>query len=135
MDLFTKMYYGTSMRNEKEAFDRAIRMLDRLDININSTQLDKYYSYPGISEIFETPDIIPKKNAKVGGSWKWKRELFYFVSDPLGHLKEYFRRNNSESGFSADKRRFGWIVRQKRDDRIDTALFPNHVLRNLLLAD
>ena len=110
-------------------------MLDRLDININSTQLDKYYSYPGISEIFETPDIIPKKNAKVGGSWKWKRELFYFVSDPLGHLKEYFRRNNAESCFSADNTLFFAIVRQKRDDRIDTALFPNHVLRNLLLAD
>jgi transposase len=77
--------------------------------------------------------IFPKKNAKVGGSWKWKRELFHFVSDPFGHLKEYFKRNNSESGFSADKRRFGWIVRQKRDDRMDTALFSNHLWHNLFL--
>jgi transposase len=59
-----------------------------------------------------------------------------FLSDPFTHLKEYFRRNNSESGFSADKRRFGWIVTQKRPDSIDTALFSSHVLRNLfLLAD
>ena len=137
MDLVTKMYicYGTSMRSEKEAFNRAMKMLEGIDVDINSTRLDRYYSYPGISELFDNSRvyIIPKKNVRVGGSRKWKRELFHFVSDPLGHLKEYFKRNNSESGFSADKRRFGWIVRQKRSDRIDTALFSNHLWHNLFL--
>jgi len=35
MDLATKMYicFGTSMRSEKEAFDKAMEMLKRMDID------------------------------------------------------------------------------------------------------
>ena len=36
-------------------------------------------------------------------------------------LGEYYRRENSESGFSADKRCDGWRIWQRRPDRIDTA--------------
>jgi len=137
MDLDTKMYlcYGTSLKSEKEAFCRAMGMLKGIDVCINSVRLDKYYSHPSISETFGDARvyIIPKKNATLKGSWKWKRELFGFVSDPFGHLKEYFRRNNSESGFSADKRRFGWIVRQRRANRIDTASFSIDIWHNLFL--
>jgi len=51
-------------------------------------------------------------------------------------IEEAIAMKFAESGFSADKRRFGWIVTQKRSDRINTALFSSHVLRNLfLLAD
>jgi len=140
MDLATKMYicFGTSMRSEKEAFDKAMEMLKRMDIDVHSTRLDMYYSYPGISESFSNARvyIIPKKNSTFKGSQKWKREVTSIVRDTIDHLREYFRRCNSESGFSADKRRFGWIVMQKKPDRIDTALFSSHVLRNLfLLAD
>ena len=140
MDLATKMYicFGTSMRSEKEAFDKAMEMLKRMDIDVYSTRLDKYYSYPGISESFSNARvyIIPKKNSTFKGSQKWKREVTSIVRGTIDHLREYFRRCNSESGFSADKRRFGWIVMQKKPDRIDTALFSSHVLRNLfLLAD
>ena len=137
MDLDTKMYlcYGTSLKSEKEAFCRAMGMLKGIDVCINSVRLDKYYSHPSISETFGDARvyIIQKKDATLKGSWKWKRELFGFVSDPFGHLKEYFRRNNSESGFSADKRRFGWIVRQRRADRIDTASFSIDIWHNLFL--
>jgi len=133
MDLVTKMYicFGTGMRSEKEAFDKAIEMLKRMDIDVYSTRLDKYYSYPRISDSFSDSRayIIPKKNTTLKGSQKWKREVTSIVRDTIDHLREYFRRCNSENGFSADKGRFGWIVRQKRSDRIDTVLFSSHVLR------
>ena len=139
MDLVTKMYicFGTGMRSEKEAFDKAMEMLKRMDIDVYSTRLDKYYGYPGISDSFSDSRvyIIPKKNTTLEGSQKWKREVTSIVRDTIDHLREYFKRCNSESGFSSDKRRFCWVVRQKRSDRIDTALFSGHVLRNLLLVD
>jgi transposase len=31
-----------------------------------------------------------------------------FVNDTISCLEQYFLRNNSESGFSTDKRWFGW---------------------------
>jgi len=85
----------------KEAFDKAMAMLRRIGIHVNSTRLDKYYSYPSISEIFDDARvyIIPKKNATLKGSWKWRRELSRLVSDTLEYLGEDSRRNNSDSGF------------------------------------
>jgi len=65
--------------------------------------------------------FIPKKNATVKGSWEWKRMLYYFVMDPVTYLEEYFQRNQSESGIAEDKKRVGWKLGQKREDRIDTA--------------
>ena len=55
-----------------------------------------------------------------------------FVEDTMKYLEEYFKRNNSESGWSCDKKMFGWQVRQKRGDRIDTALFCRDIWHNLL---
>ncbi|MCG2717836.1 MAG: ISNCY family transposase, partial [Nanoarchaeota archaeon] len=34
-------------------------------------------------------------------------------------------------GFSEDKRRLGWKLAQKREDRIDTAIFCNQLWHNL----
>ncbi len=45
-----------------------------------------------------------------------------FVNNKFSYIGQYFSRNNSESGFSADKRMFEWTMRQKRDDRIDKDL-------------
>jgi transposase len=56
-----------------------------------------------------------------------------FLTGTFAYLREYFRRNNSESGFSSDKRKFGWMVRQRRDDRIDIAQFSNLLWHNLFL--
>ena len=39
------------------------------------------------------------------------------------YLKENYKRNNSENGFEVDKKLFGSKIRQKREDRIDTAVF------------
>ena len=65
--------------------------------------------------------FIPKRNATVKGPWEWKRTLYYFVKDPIAYLEEYFQRNQSESGIAEDKKRVGWKLGQKREDRIDTA--------------
>ncbi len=47
------------------------------------------------------------------------------------YLKEYFLRNLSESAFSADKRRLGWKIRQRREDRREMAVFAIGVLHNI----
>ncbi|MFA4955741.1 MAG: ISNCY family transposase [Candidatus Methanoperedens sp.] len=136
MDLESKMYVaiGMSLKSEKEAFDKAMEMLKHIDIEIESVRLDKYYSSPSYVDRFGKAKVyvIPKKNATLNGSWKWKDTMEEFVNDTMTDLRQYYLRNNSESGFSADKRWFGWKVGQKRDDRIDTALNCTGVWHNLM---
>jgi transposase len=73
--------------------------------------------------------LIPKKNiAKIGA---WTEILTRMMASPVAFLSEYFRRNISESGFSSDKGRFGRVIRQRRPDRQETALFSNAFLHNL----
>lgn len=136
MDLSTKMYvcFGTSLISERKAFDKAMQMLKETGIKLNSVRLDRYYSNPCDVNLFPETKvyIIPKKNAKLGHGMHWYNAMKSFVEDTTKHLEEYFKRNNSESGWSADKKMFGWNVRQKRDDRIDTALFCRAVWHNLL---
>ncbi len=136
MDLRSKMYiaYGSSLKSEKEAFDKAMKMLEKIDAEVESVRLDKYYSFPSYVDRFGHAKVfvIPRKNATVKGSWKWKDTMEDFVKNTVPYLEQYYLRNNSESGFSADKRWFGWKVGQKRDDRIDTALTCTNVWHNLL---
>ncbi|MFP3209851.1 MAG: hypothetical protein RXR82_09280 [Nitrososphaeria archaeon] len=42
-----------------------------------------------------------------------------FVADTPHYLEEHYKEENSEAGFSADKRVFGWGIAQRREDRID----------------
>jgi transposase len=55
--------------------------------------------------------VIPKSNATIKGSYAWKDMVRDLISYSFLFLGEYFRREHSESGFSADKRvmagRFG----------------------------
>jgi transposase len=136
MDLRTKMYvcYGTSYKSEKEAFEQGMQMLNRIDVIIDSVRLDKYYSFPSYVDRFSNSKvyIIPRKNATLRGSQKWKKVIRAFIEDTLTYLHEYYKRNHSESGFGADKKRFGWKVGQKRPDRVDTAMFSTTVWHNLL---
>lgn len=136
LDLKSKMYvaFGMSLKSEKEAFDRAMEMIKKIDVKIDSIRLDKYYSFSSYVDKFGEAKVyvIPRKNATVRGSWKWKDTMEDFVNNTFSYLGQYFRRNNSESGFSADKRMFGWTVGQKRDDRISTALTCTGVWHNLL---
>lgn len=137
MDLQTWMYtgYGTSMRSEKEAYYKALKMSKSAGIEIDSVRLDKYYSCQSITEDFGSGTkiyVMPKKNATIEGGPEWRRIVKSFITDPFGHLGEYYRRNNSESGFSADKRLSGWKVWQKREDRIDTAIMCKGLWHNMM---
>lgn len=136
MDLKTKMYvcFGTSLISEKQAFEKALQMLKETGIKIKSIRLDRYYSFPCYVNLF--PDakiyILPRKDTKLGHGIHWYETMKSFVQDTMKYLEEYFKRENSESGWSADKKMFGWKIRQKREDRIDTALFCRAIWHNLL---
>ena len=135
IDLDSKMYicYGSSLKSEKDAYNKAMKMLRNIGVKLNSIRLDKYYSNPGDVNKFRDCKIyfIPKKNVTMQNGIYWNERLTEFVEDTFSYLKEYFKRNNSESGFGADKKLFGWKINQKREDRIDTVIFCKVILRNL----
>lgn len=135
MDLKTKMYvcFGTSMISEKQAFEKALQMLKETGVKIKSIRLDRYYSFPCYVDLFPEAKvyIIPKKNAKLGHGIHWYETMKSFVEDTMKHLEEYFKRENSESGWSADKKMLGGSIRQKREDRINTAIFCRAIWHNL----
>ena len=135
LDLKTKMYicYGMSFKSEKKAFDNAMRMLEDIDMEIESIRLDRYYSFPSYVDRFGEAKVyvIPRKNSTLRGSWKWKRTMMEFVEDTIPYLEQCYLRNHSESEFSVDKRWFGWKVEQRREDRINTALSCTNVWHNL----
>jgi len=129
MDLDTRMYLasGASFRSENDAYLKAMTMAKELHIELESIRLDKYYSGQSrikfLTEQFDgiTIYVLPKKNSTIRGSTAWKKMLYHYTTDPHGYLEEYYRRNQSESGFSEDKRRMGWKIAQQLPERIDTA--------------
>ena len=135
MDLSTKMYVavGTSLISEKRAFDKAMQMLKEIGVKIKSIRLDRYYSFPCYVNLFKESKvyIIPRKDAKLGHGIAWYETMKSFIEDTMKHLEEYYKRENSESGWSADKKMFGWNVKQKREDRINTALLVRAIWHNL----
>lgn len=139
MDFKTRMYIacGTSFKSERDAYNKAMQMAKDTGIKLKSIRLDRYYSaqqyarelgaqFKGI-----TLYLIPKKNATIKGPWNWKKTLARFVENVMAYLKEYFQRNQSESGFSEDKRRLGWKIMQKKPNTIDTANFLTTIWHNL----
>jgi transposase len=125
--------YGSSLRSEKDAYDKAMKMLSNIDVTLDSVRLDRYYSSSsyvdslGGARVF----VIPKKNATLNGSWKWKEMMKEFVTNTVHYLEQYHKRSNSESGFAADKKMLGWGIAQRRDDRIDCALACTGLWHNL----
>ena len=127
MDLETRLYiaFGSSMKSERDAYDRAMDLLSSIGVEMDTIRLDRYYSSPsymdklGNTKVF----VIPKRNATLNGSQKWKDTMKYFVENTMQYLEQYHQRSNSESGFAADKKMLGWNIAQRRDDRIDGALF------------
>lgn len=91
MDIESKMYvaFGMSLKSEKEAFDKAMEMLKHIDIEIDSVRLDKYYSLPSYVDIFGKAKVyvIPRKNATLRGSWKWKDTMKEFVNNTIPYLE------------------------------------------------
>ena len=140
MDIKTGLYicYGLGVRSEKEAFENAMKMLRKVEkaaeITVNSARLDRYYSYQSTLKYFDYETvlyIIPKSNTKINGPLRWRNIFKRMMRDPLSYLIEYYKRENSESGFSTDKRMVGWKIWQKNNDRIDTAICCVAVLHNL----
>lgn len=135
MDLETKMYVamGVSLKSEKEAYERALKIIYKSEISIKSIRLDRYYS--NVSDVNRFKDstvyFIPKKNVTLQNGLYWNSRLEDFVNNTFNYLQEFFKRNNSESGFSNDKKMFGWKVEQKKEDRIETAIFCKMIWRNL----
>jgi len=74
---------------------------------------------------------IPKKNSTLNGSLEWQSLIKDFLLNTVTYLEQYHQRSNSESGFAADKKMLGWNIAQRRDDRIDSALFCTGVWHNL----
>ncbi len=136
IDLKTKMHvcFGTSLFSEKQAFEKAIQMLKETNIKLKSIRLDRYYSFPCYVDLF--PDtkmyIIPRKDTKLGHGIHWYNTMKSFVEETMKYLEEYFQRENSESSWAGDKKMFGWNIRQKREDRINTALFCRAIWHNIL---
>jgi len=140
IDIKSRMYvgYGTSFKSEKCAFEKALAMAKELGINIRSLRLDRYYSgeaYVNLCQEYLGKDIkmfmIPKSNIAHLGVGEFCRMVYAFVEDTKAFLKEYFQRNQSESGFSEDKKRTGWRFAQKREDRIETAYGLTNLWHNL----
>jgi transposase len=140
MDFKTRMYiaYGTSFKSEREAYNRAIFMAQGTGIKLKSIRLDRYYSAQKYARELDktfkdtTLYLIPKKNATIKGPWNWKRTLARFKENVISYLEEYFQRNQSESGFSEDKRRFGWKISQRKTNTINTACALTTIWHNLL---
>jgi transposase len=76
--------------------------------------------------------VISKSNATIRGSKNWKKLIQEFIQDTENFLKEYYRRENSESGIARDKKMFGWKAGQKREDRVDKAISAMTICYNLL---
>jgi len=138
IDIDTGLYvaFGYSNTSEMEAFHKAMGMLQRSGMPIDSMALDKYYSARKVIALFDKETalyLIPKKNMGRAGI-DWARILRRAAEDPYGFLKGYYLRNLSEAGFSADKRRFGSLIRQRREDRRESAAFSTTLLHNLFIA-
>jgi len=135
IDIDTGMYIGLgySTISEMRAFHKALEMAGGLGIPINTLRLDKYYSSRKVLKLFGeevSVYVLPKKNiSKVG--IEWSRVIKRIIASPISYLKTYLMRNLSESGFSSDKRRFGGIIHQKREDRQSMAMLAIGFLHNL----
>jgi transposase len=135
VDLETGLYVGIgySTKSEMDAFHKAMKMVKDCGIQIDQICLDKYYSSRKVLKLFgkrTSVYVLPKKNiSKIG--LKWAKIFRKILEDPVQYLKTYFQRNLSEAAFSADKRRFGWVLRQKREDRQEMAMFSIALLHNI----
>ena len=108
MDLKTRMYvaFGSSMKSERGAYEKAIGMLRSTAITLDSLRLDRYFSSPSYVDALKGTKmyLMPKKNSTLNGSFEWKSMIKDFHSDTVPYLEQYHQRSNSESGFAADKK-------------------------------
>ena len=79
--------------------------------------------------------LIPKSNSRIRGRRNWREMIRRFVDDPTNYLREYFRRNASESGFSSDKGTTGGLIYHRRKDRKETLVFCKGHVHDLMLLN
>jgi transposase len=109
-----------------------------MHIGLQSVRLDRYYSGQSILDDFGENTkifVIPRKNSRIRGRKGWRDIIRRFMEDPISYLREYFKRNNSEAGFSSDKRFLGGIMTRRRADRIETSGFCKGLIHNLMLMN
>lgn len=136
VDLKTKLYvsFATGFQSEMKLFEQAKCWLEKRGFNLNSLTIDKYYSNQKTITGFKentTIYFLPKKNATIRGSKKWKQSIQKLTTDTMNYLKHFYKRETSEYGHSADKRRFG-VIRQKKKCRIITAMETRMTLHNYI---
>ena len=61
--------------------------------------------------------IIPKRNSRIRGKRGWRNIIRRFMNNPMTYPREYFKRSDSEEGFSADKKSTGHMIFQRRKER------------------
>ena len=137
LDLRTRLYVatGTSLRSERDAYDRALGYLDRLGVHVESVRLDRLYSHPRDADNFPGAAfwVLPRKGmVSLPVHHEWLAAMRSFVEDTVRHLEEYYRRQHSEVAFGADKRLLGWTLPQRREDRLDRAAQATMTWHNLL---
>ena len=79
--------------------------------------------------------IIPKKNSRIREPRAWRDIIMRFMNEPIAYPREYFKRSNSEAGFSSDKRSTGHMIFQRRKDRSETSGFCKGLLHSLMLVN
>ena len=122
------------MKSEKDAYRDALRMLSFTVRDVESIRLDQYYGSQSTLDDFSEGTkvfVIPRSNTTIGGSPAWKELIRRLIDSPMDFFREYYRRENSEVQFSADKRTTGWQIQQRREDRIRTAAMCNGTWHNL----
>ena len=136
LDLRTWLYvaFGTSQRSERAAFEAAMAWLTAQGIELGSIRLDRLYSGVGDAARFRGVRFyfLPRKNVRIHVQHEWLTSLREFVESPISYLEEYYRREHSEAGFSADKRMLGWRIAQRRGDRVEAADRCHSAWHNLL---
>jgi len=139
MDLTTRMHVGypVSVKSERDTYYRALDLIRKMNIDLKTVRLDKYHSGENILEDFIENTIIfiiPKKNSRIRKRSKWRDFIMRFMDDTMNYLREYFKRNASESGFSSGKRITGGLIYQKRNDRKETSGLCKGLIDNLMLS-
>jgi len=76
-------------QSEKDAFEKAMKMLREMGIEVNSISLDKYYSSRKTLRMFDAETavyVIPKRNlARIG--FEWLRVIERIVQAPYRFMK------------------------------------------------
>ena len=109
-------------------------MLSITKIDVESIRLDQYYGSQFKLDVFSESAkvfVIPRSNTTIRGPPAWKELIGRLIDTLMEFLSEYYRRENSESQLSADKRTTGWQIHQRREDRIRTAAMCKGTWHNL----